>query len=688
MREETFHDIVKCVETSDHTFISLNKSYPDKSIAWLIADHLIRSELGNKQILPVVVDGQSVRPPHYSIEVAAPDLFKAPIDQDTHQIVIIFDGLPMDSKTRMHLILSEIANHPKAKFVYVDRMEANFFLHSEFSTTVGAKAYRLSDISFYQISHSLQRNFEMEGQESEVVAHRLRDTFKKFQLDAHPSYFAGIPKETLSALVQANKRSELMQIGVDGFLTFLVAGDPADIILSRTTRAKFLRKLVVQMRTEKKEFTEADLITFTNEFSKKYDFDIRAIDFISEFIKFGILYCDGNVIRVAIPFIESFLLAQELSTNPTLASKYFSLIDPEFDIAAFDLYCEIGPSEDVINSVESHLEEILSHQDLLTNRHILLGNEIDPASLMSTRKLRQLTSKIKTASSDIIEGKSNIGEKQKLLDFSEKISRAVSKSTGAAFEDDSPLELSAAEPSEAIAQEDEAERKMREVAEKVSQLSLATTVGAILIGHGAEHMDAISKRRLAKLVIRSASTLIDSWTRLHHSINFTEIKAQLTSEVTIEKMQAESSTSLSKREIVDIINDLADMMRFMLLSVPFRRVVDVLVEHAKNPVLEKSISSIELGEEFSELIRAVWISDLELKDGDKLLKEAVKKLPKSSLLRICLSEHILKRVYWDHSVKPSRLKLLEIASDILFAINLTVDKKEYKAAIEGGGKKK
>ena len=69
--------------------------------------------------------------------------------------------------------------------------------------------------------------------EAEVIALRLRDSFNRFSLDAYPSCFAGVPKQTLQTLLQANRRSELIQLAVDGFLMFMVADDKANVTLNR-----------------------------------------------------------------------------------------------------------------------------------------------------------------------------------------------------------------------------------------------------------------------------------------------------------------------------------------------------------------------------------------------------------------------------------------------------------------------
>lgn len=674
---EPIHDIVDCLKTDDHIYLALDKSYPDKSVPWVIADHLIRSEIDGMQLLPVVVDGDDIKPPHYSIEVAAPDVFVTPAEGVERQVVVIFDGLPLSSKTRTKFIIEQVNQHKGAKFIFIDRTEANFFMQSEFAIAVAATAYRLCEVSFSQMAYFVQRNFEMNGTESEVIAKRLLDTFRKFHLNAHPSYFAAIPKETLSALVQANRRTELMQLGVDGFLTFLVAGDQAKITLSRTTRSKFLRQLVVEINVNKISFSEAELVEYTSKFANHYDFDIKPISFIEEFIKSGILFFDNDQVRVAIPFIENFLLAQELAARPAVAKQYFDLNNYDFDLATFDLYCEIQPSSQLVDDVIQMLEISVENFDGM--EHILLSDRIDPSSLIAVDKLGALQNRIEKAAKDIVDDKNTTTEKQRLLDITERVSERASHSGAAAFD----VDVDAKDEQKGTGPKDEKVRETFEAAvEKISDLSFASTVGTLLVGYGAEHLDAGKKRKLAGLVVKNAALLIDEWTNFNNEINFTAMKDDLTSDEFIDEMMVKYPSDTKRERIKSTISDYVDLMKFMCVSDPFRKVIGGIGDHGKNPILGKSLSAVETDDQFSELIRAIWLSDLELGYGEDKLHEATKNLPKISLLRICISEYLLKQVYWTHAKKEHRLKLLDIAETVLKKVSLNIDSSKIKKAIK------
>ena len=673
---QPIHDIVDCLRTEDHIYIALDKSYPDKSVPWVIADHLIRSEINNAQLLPVVVEGDDIKPPHYSIEFAAPDIFLG--DQKDRQVVIIFDGLPISSRPRSKFILEQVQQHKEAKFIFIDRTEANFFMQSEFASAVSAKAYRLCEISFLQMAYFVQRNFDMNGSESEVIAKRLKDTFQKFHLNAHPSYFAGIPKETLSALIQANRRTELMQLGVDGFLTFLVAGDQAKITLSRTTRSRFLRQLVIELNVNKRTFNESELVNFTSDFAAHYDFDIKPIKFIDEFTKSGILFFDDNRVRVAIPFIESFLLAQELASKPETAVRYFDLKNYDFDLATFDLYCEIQPCDQLVTDISKLLDSNI--EDAQVEPHILLSDKIDPSSLIAIDKLGALQNRIEQAARDIVDDKSTTVEKQRLIDITERVTEKASKSSAAAFgsKDEGEDEGSGEDAANIAPNRADFEAAV----ERISTLSFSTMVGTLLVGYGAEHLDASTKRQLVVKVAKNAAALINHWTEFNNNIDFGSIKHDLTSDEFIDEMLTKYPSETKRERIKTTISDYVDMMKFICVSDPFRKVMGGIGDHAKNPILGKSLLAAEVDEQFAELIRSIWLSDLELGYGEELLNENTKSLPKSSLLRICISEYLLKQVYWTHAKKDHRLKLLDIAETILKKVSLSIDSSKIKKAIK------
>jgi hypothetical protein len=237
--------------------------------------------------------------------------------------VFIVDDFNFESRARIDFLKQQIHEWPNAKFIVVTRSGENVIMESDFTTNVASSTAQICDISFSEISNFVQKHFEMTPSASEVVAVRLRETFHKYALSAHPSYFAGIPRNTLSALLQANRRAELIELAVAGYLSFVVAEDKEPIALSRKTREKFLAEIVFLIRVECKSFTESQLTTYAEAFAKKFDFSISPSRFISAFIDNRILHVEGEFVRFTLPFMESYLLAKRLKENDADAVQIF-----------------------------------------------------------------------------------------------------------------------------------------------------------------------------------------------------------------------------------------------------------------------------------------------------------------------------------------------------------------------------
>jgi hypothetical protein len=498
------------VAESRMSFLNLPRTYPDQSLPWVIADDLLTVEIEGKQILPIVLNAELVRPPKSDFESVS----ELPINQYCDllgtQIVFIIENIPFSSKSRLNFLIGQINAYTNARFLLIDRSDVNLLIESEFVASLSAKIYDVCEISFGEIAHFIQKNFEMSGSEAEVIALRLRDTFTRFDLSAHPSYFAGIPRETLSALLQANRRAELIQLAVDGFLTFLVADDRADITLSRTTRSRFLKRLAVALRVEKESFDEAKLVAFTMEFANEHDFEIDPIAFIQSFVEKGLIYFDLNEVRISLPFIESYILASELNVREDLAVRYFQVDDPDFDLATFDLYAEIGASPKIVGEVQAQIElsiEVLERRS--AGRHILLTNEILPSSLRDSGRIRALQTRLRNAIDDIQSSQDSKDEKQRLLDLADEIKSRTAKQYRDKIDDDS--------------------RETAESEERLEASLRAWAIGVILLGSGAEHLTANTKRRIAAYLIKITSLIWDEWTRYVGGTDIEQIKSELLS---------------------------------------------------------------------------------------------------------------------------------------------------------------
>jgi gas vesicle protein len=549
-------------------FVSVPLTYPDNSLPWVVARDLLTSEISGRQVIPVVIDGNDIRPPKFGIEQQLPgcDLVKL-LAMDGAQVVFVIDNIPLQSRTRTRYLIEQINNLASAKFICLARSSANIVLESQFAAALPISVLEICDVSFLEIAEFLKKRFEMTPEESEVVALRLQDTFKQFDLSAHPAYFAGIPKETLSALLQANRRSELIELAVAGFLTVLVAEDSSSVALSRAGRTRFLERLAVGINVKKQVFDQERLINFTKSFAVEYDFDIDPIEFIKSFGDKGMLHFESGRVVFSLPFVESFLLASALHADNLLALEYFRFDELGFDLAAFDLYAEIGPSADLVERVANEMQLILDGSKALDGRpDILLTDRLQP-SVLSAERVRTLKAQLERVAEAVRQNQTDSQRKQRWLNFADQIKRRVAKSLGTQSE----------------ASDDEAELRLRTRVQ-------TWMVGATLLGSSVEHLNAATKQRLVSLVIKLGCIIIDEWTVARAAIDFGALRDELISDESLRDFMSKVIAVKDLQEARKQIIAFLDLMEWALLGEPFARMILTLCEQARDAVLATSIS--------------------------------------------------------------------------------------------------
>lgn len=652
--------ILDALEQHDRVFLSIPRSYPDQSVSWVLAHELITCDIDCKQTVPVVINGNSILSSRHTLDRVAAGNLSEVRSHPGAALVFIIENIPFSSKHRVASLIASVEEFRDCKFVFLSRSDVGLVAESEFISRSGAQVFDMCSISFGEIAHFIQKNFDMDGGESEVVALRLKDTFTRFNLDAHPTYFAGIPKETLSSLLQANRRSELIQLAVDGFLTFLVAGDRADVALSRTTRARFLKQLVVEIHVEKTKFDEGALISFTKKFAAHHDFKIDPISFIQAFIEQGILHFDGGIAQVSLPFIEHYLLASELKENPATAKQYFNMSDSNFDMQTFDIYCEIGAHQSVIDATIDALDAA-SRSVAVTDKtsHILLDGSINPPSIIKPERTDALRRNIQKAFDTVQNGGSNAKEKQRIIDLSDHILEASGRQARARKE--SPERLTPAIDRAPL-----------------DQLAITWAASVVLLGSGAEHLDALTKRKLSGNILSAGSLIVNEWTREQTLIDFAALKADLLSEENLKRLPGPDDGD----EKVRFVSGLVDLIEHSTLSDPVRRVMGFLCEQARHKVLATSVKNANFETLFERMLHAIWLSDIDVSEGKDFLKSAMKSLPEAHFFRLALASHYLARAYWSHSRKDDRLFLLDAAEEALKPLGVRIDKPQVKRIIE------
>ncbi len=654
-------DVRTALDRHDRILINLPRTYPDQSLGWVVANDLLSAEFDGRQAVPIVIDAEGMRSKRSTFGGSAGIDYEPLVAHTGAKLVFIVDNIPFGSGHRLDAVIKQVSGYSDAKFVFLARGDANLVVETEFATKTGAVPYELCSIAFSEISHFVQKNFEMSGSEAEVIALRLRDTFNQFELDAHPTYFAGIPKEMLAALLQANRRSELIQLAMTGFLTFIVAGDKADVALSRSTRERFLRRLVVEMNVEKRTFDQAKLIQQVKDFAAKHDFDIDPMAFVQGFLDHGIMHFESDRVHISLPFIESYLLAAELSADPAAAATYFDLDELHFDLPTFDLYAEIGASKAFVDSVFEKLEASSAALELKNDdKHILLGEDVSPPNIRQPERTKALRNRLKNASEAVRTGIDASKDKQELLDLGERIREVSGRKR------------------KKIRGHDKDEAPPEDALKPLSDMSRHWVAATVLLGSGAEHLDASTKRRLSAAIVTGASRLIDEWTRAQMEVDFASIRTELTSEATLSDLPGPEDPAEKKRFVEAIL----DIIEYGTMADPVRRVMDFMCEQARQRVLATSVASTPPEGPMERIVHGTWLADIDATRGRVPLREAIRALPRATFLRITLASHYLARVYWNHWRKDDRLVLLDIADEAIKPIELNLNKAELMRMVK------
>ena len=593
--------------------LHVSREYPDYSLAWIISNDLVTLELNNKQTVPCVIEAKNLQRPRRGISELAGQEFVEIEKTAVASTVYIIDDVVFETRSKVEFLKMQIEAHPTAKFIVLTRYAADADAVSEFARSTAAASAKICEISFSEISHFVQKNFEMTPSASEVIAMRLRETFSKYRRSAHPSYFAGVPKDVLNALLQANRRAELIEIAVVGYLTFVVVHDQEAISLSRKTRQAFLEELAFEINMRARSFTEVDVIHFAGQFAQKYDFSIAPVRFVAAFMEKGILHIESGYIRFTLPFMESYLLASKLrATTDADVLEYFSIAKSEFDYRTFSLYAEMGPSANVVSNIMTSLEQCISSlKRLSSGKSVLLDNSVVPKLLDRPDRLKSIQNRLQKAEEDVRNDRDQSHAKQRLLDASDRV-----KETAAA-------KLSEAQQNSGLRSGTDNQPSLQ---------SRATTLWLIalnLLGSGAERLEADTKRLLVTRVVSLTSQIINGLTRGMGKLDLKTLESELIGSLGFVSGIAKSSSDDDMREARKLISSMLEYFEFIISVYPFIYAMGAVCEEARANVLAESIRKIRVEDEAEDLIRQLWLSDINMAQGKSDLLRVVRKLPKN-----------------------------------------------------------
>ena len=219
---------------------------------------------------------------------------------------------------------------------------------------------------------------------------------------------------------------------------------------------------------------------------------------------------------------------------------------------------------------------------------------------------------------------------------------------------------------------EEKERKRSIEGDAVSAWAVAVN----LLGSGAERLEADRKRELVSKIITLTCLIIDNWILKTAAADFEKLKERLSNDKEIVDTLAKSNSDRDIAEARGTISGLVDVLEYNLLSYPFRFLISTLCEEARDNVLAESITNTVISGAFENLIKSIWLSDINTAEGAKQLHELIKEIPKAKFLRLTLASHLLTRVYWKHWNREDRLKLLGLAGECLKALGLNFNATE------------
>ena len=659
-------NLFDAVKEHKRVFLRLPRSFPSQGLGWSLANSFIRQQIGNKVVLPYVVQGDQITPPRSGLSHHLPHYLKRYLDDPSYHLIIIIDEPAFDSRSKIKFLINEIVRS-SVSVIVLTKSEDNLTTIDNFIRDTSCSEYEISPVSFSETAFFLEKAFDMNPHEAEAVAIRLNDTFRKFRLEAHPTYFAGLQEETLAALINANKRAELIQLAVDGLLTLTVAADRSKPRLSRTTRERFLKWLAQDIAKNGCGISDDNLIALASKFIKEYAFDANSSEFLVPFLYTGILYRSAGQIRFSHPYLESYLLAQSLREDETFAQKYFDPSRDAFDYYTYDLYCEMGSHQSVMHAIQKFADDALKRANTVYGgAHIYLDRK-DLTTIHSKNQLAGFVKGLGVTAEKLEKPDTDEdvrATKQRILDAKHHVRSQVGAAPG---------------PNDVNLPAD-----IKTEFDVLDGLARALSLTATGVGSGSESMTGECKRELAQHVLLVGSKFADIWTRNRLRVDFDQAKSDTLSDEKIWKFIEE--TGAPEEAYAVIKSELSIMFHgfeINYMAEPMGRVLGRISSMAGVKVLEPVLSDLKARDGIEEVILSSWFMDVNPIRGKEALKEALSSYDGSNLLRLVLASHLLWRVFWHHYQTAGAIHFVAGAKRALAPLGLTPPSKRIEAANKG-----
>ena len=670
-------EIADIVEQCERLMISLEPTYPDRALPWVIADIILRTN-GSRIYVPIVVDGEQISPKRFNIKKLLHDSQILEAHNACAKPVLIIDDPNLQSSTRVRALIDEANENLDVRFVVLAKKYNAPVLSLNFAESFNCERFAVANFSLGALSDFVSTNFGYDLSQSAVLATKLNDTFEQFNMHAHPSYFAGISPESLAALMAANRRGELIHLAVDAALMIMVAEDKADIQVSKRWRREFLKDIAVLQFVRGERVDEERAIKIAKNMAEARDIDIKALEFVHSFVRAGVFDFRGGEVDFILVYVRDYLVAEYLYQNPRAAVSYFGFDEIDEDYNVLDMYSELGPSDVVIDTVSRLIEDDAAHLDkeLPETINNIISNKIQLSKANSFGKYSARKQSLLDAIEYVGENPTDLQRKQYLVDLRRSVSQKARQSGEEDASEGDERQQSGERIPERDAQVGLGERETDGGLDtRVTKSTIAAhwSAGCVILGAGAEQMEAQPKRRLARGLISLGCRIAEHGTAEAAAVDYDDLKDQILSDPNFKKRRDQMSEAESS-ELMKDFEHLLHFLEFTFVTSPYRIVLAALCGQATGNVLRKSVKETKLEREFQKLTQAVWACDLDAGNAAEIFKNSLGQIGKSTMLRFVLTEHFISRVYWAKWRAKDRKAFLEVATKLLDDLDSQIDK--------------
>jgi hypothetical protein len=372
-----------------------------------------------------------------------------------------------------------------------------------------------------------------------------------------------------------------------------------------------------------------------------------------------ISFLDGRAC-ITLPFIQSYLFADEMSKRPDLADDYLSSVRNDVDLSIFDLYAEIGPSKSSVDRVIRALSSSITSTPCNGDNHMLLSGALSPVVLKNPARIRNLSQKVSQARAAVEEGASHRDEKARILDIAERVNEDVAEHS----------QRSPREP-------EETSEALRDIIELIRSWTVAT----ILLGSGAESINGKDRQILAETIIYGGEALLDSVLKHLSALDFEEIKNQIVSDAEFRGHVGVDDDA----EFEASVSALVDLIEFLALSEPLDYVFDSLPDRARHKIVGNSVAKARTETPIQALIKYNWLANINPAEAKAELLKTLHALPHVHFLRASLTTLYIMRVKWKVPEAETRHALLDAAEEAVRPYNPYLDKGEIIRFVERRG---